>query len=136
MMLAGAGAALLPLSGLGACSGPNDAAAQASAGAFATAARPIGGGSASFYASRLEGRPTASGGRYSGQAFTAAHRSLPFGSMVRVINRTNGRSVTVRINDRGPFVAGRVIDVSRAAAIELGLIGPGHAPVDLELIEG
>lgn len=158
LLLAGIGAVLLPVSGLHASAGTGDAASESAAsestasesfvsaatspaaqdiaGAAAPAMRPIGSGSASYYASRFEGRRTANGERYSGEAFTAAHRSLPFGSIVRVTNRANGRSVTVRINDRGPFTAGRVIDVSRAAALELGLIAPGHAPVELELIEG
>lgn len=99
-------------------------------------ARAIAGGSASYYASKFEGRRTASGERYRAAELTAAHRSLPFGSLVRVTNPANGKSVTVRVNDRGPFTAGRVIDVSRAAAEELGLIARGHAPVELEVIEG
>lgn len=99
------------------------------------AARTIAGGSASYYAAKFEGRPTASGERYRAGELTAAHRSLPFGSKVRVTNPATGRSVTVRINDRGPFTAGRVIDVSRAAAEELGLIARGHAPVELAVLE-
>jgi rare lipoprotein A len=67
---------------------------------------------------------------------TAAHRTLPFGSLVRVTNPATGASVIVRINDRGPFSRGRLIDVSRAAAEELGMIARGHATVELELIEG
>ena len=63
---------------------------------------------------------------------TAAHRSLPFGSKVRVTNQRNGRSVVVRINDRGPFVRGRVIDVSRAAAHKLGFVSAGHTKICLE----
>ena len=66
---------------------------------------------------------------------TAAHRTLPFGSLVRVTNPRNGRSVVVRINDRGPFVRGRSIDLSRAAAEEIGLIRSGHGRVELELLE-
>ena len=62
-------------------------------------------------------------------AMTAAHRSLPFGTKVKVTNKLNGKSVTVRINDRGPFVKGRVIDVSKAAARKLGMVSRGHAPV-------
>ncbi|MGY6551663.1 MAG: septal ring lytic transglycosylase RlpA family protein [Erythrobacter sp.] len=99
-------------------------------------ARAIAGGSASYYAAKFHGRPTASGERFDNSALTAAHRSLPFGSLVRVINPANGKSVTVRINDRGPFTKGRVIDVSRAAAEEIGLVARGHARVELELIEG
>ena len=62
-------------------------------------------------------------------AMTAAHRSLPFGTKVRVTNKRNGKSVVVRINDRGPFIRGRVLDLSRGAAHELGFVNAGHAPV-------
>lgn len=101
----------------------------------APAFRSLGTGTASFYGRRFHGRRTANGERFDMNALTAAHRTLPFGSMVRVTNPSNGRSVTVRINDRGPFSRGRVIDVSRAAAKKLGLIRRGHAPVQLELLE-
>lgn len=97
---------------------------------------PLGRGSASYYASKFNGRRTASGERFDNSAMTAAHRTLPFGTMVRVTNPANGASVVVRINDRGPFTRGRAIDVSRAAAEQLGLIAPGHAVVELDLIEG
>ena len=66
---------------------------------------------------------------------TAAHRTLPFGTLVRVTNVATGASVVVRINDRGPFTRGRMIDVSRAAANELGLVARGHATVELAVIE-
>ncbi|TAD78016.1 MAG: septal ring lytic transglycosylase RlpA family protein [Sphingomonadales bacterium] len=95
----------------------------------------LGRGSASYYASKFNGRLTASGERFDNGAMTAAHRTLPFGSLVRVTNPANGRSVVVRINDRGPFTRGRIIDVSRAAAHELGLVARGHAAVELALIE-
>ncbi len=72
---------------------------------------------------------TASGERMNPSAMTAAHRSLPFGSIVKVTNMKNGRSVTVRINDRGPFIRGRVIDLSKAAARKLGFIRSGHTKV-------
>ncbi|MCL9981795.1 MAG: septal ring lytic transglycosylase RlpA family protein [Erythrobacter sp.] len=101
----------------------------------AAVATPLGSGSASYYASKFHGRRTASGEAFDNGAMTAAHRSLPFGSLVRVTNIANGRSVVVRINDRGPFTRGRMIDVSRAAADELGLVARGHATVELELIE-
>ena len=65
---------------------------------------------------------------------TAAHRSLPFGTKLRVTNTLNGRSQIVRINDRGPFIKGRIIDVSRAAAAELGMIRRGHAPVCITVL--
>lgn len=100
----------------------------------AEAAAHLGSGGASFYANRFAGRATASGERYDPAQFTAAHRTLPFGTLVRVTNVANGRSVIVRINDRGPFTRGRMIDVSRAAADELGLVARGHGMVELALI--
>jgi rare lipoprotein A len=90
---------------------------------------------ASYYADALHGRRTASGERYDVGELTAAHRTLPFGSRVRVTNRTNGRSVTVRVNDRGPFVANRVIDLSRAAARKLDMVRAGVVGVELELLD-
>jgi rare lipoprotein A len=90
-------------------------------------------GVASWYGPGFHGRRTASGEVYDQDALTAAHRSLPFGTRVRVTNLENGRAVEVRINDRGPFVGGRVIDVSRAAARVIGLIGPGVARVRLDV---
>ena len=83
-------------------------------------------GHASWYALTSQ---TASGERMNPSALTAAHRSLPFGSKVLVENLSNGRSVVVRINDRGPFVGGRVIDLSKAAAAQIGMIGAGTAKV-------
>ncbi|MBL8584104.1 MAG: septal ring lytic transglycosylase RlpA family protein [Rhizobiaceae bacterium] len=83
-------------------------------------------GSASWYA--LNSR-TASGERMNPSAMTAAHRSLPFGTKVKVTNQRNGKSVVVRINDRGPFVRGRVIDLSKAAARQLGFVGAGHTKI-------
>lgn len=103
--------------------------------AEAGAGQPLAGGTASYYASQFHGRRTASGERFDMAALTAAHRTLPFGSMVRVTNPANGKSVVVRINDRGPFTRGRTIDVSRAAAQRLGLIARGHGRVELALID-
>lgn len=94
----------------------------------------LGRGSASYYAAKFNGRRTASGERFDNGEMTAAHRTLPFGSLVRVTNPATGSSVVVRINDRGPFTRGRMIDVSRAAADELGLVARGHATVELALI--
>jgi peptidoglycan lytic transglycosylase len=88
-------------------------------------------GQASHYGAEFEGRPTASGEIYDAGLRTAAHPSLPLGSRVRVTNLANGRSTVVRINDRGPFARGRVIDLSRAAASDLDMLGPGSAPVEL-----
>jgi peptidoglycan lytic transglycosylase len=96
--------------------------------------RPVDHGLASWYGPGFEGRRTASGEVLDGDQLTAAHRTLPFGTVVEVLNLDNGRSVRVRINDRGPFVRRRVIDLSRAAAQELGLIGPGVAPVEIYLV--
>jgi rare lipoprotein A len=88
-------------------------------------------GYASWYGPKFHGRRTANGEVYDMHAMTAAHRDLPFGTLVEVHNLDNGRRVEVRINDRGPFVRGRVIDLSRAAAQALDMIGPGTAPVEL-----
>ena len=100
----------------------------------APVAKHIGDGQASYYGNELAGNRTASGERFNPRALTAAHRSLPLGSKVRVTNRANGKSVIVRINDRGPFVKGRLIDVSYAAAQQISMIRSGHARVKLELI--
>jgi rare lipoprotein A len=89
-------------------------------------------GVASFY---TKGQRTASGGRYNPGAMTAAHRSLPFGTKVRVIDKRNGRAVTVTINDRGPFKRGRVIDLSRAAARALGMSHRGITRVRVTVLE-
>jgi len=91
-------------------------------------------GKASWYGSRFHGRRTASGERFNTYAHTAAHRSLPFGTKVRVTNLRNGRSVVVRINDRGPYARGRVIDLSKAAAESIGMLRSGVAPVRIEVI--
>ena len=88
-------------------------------------------GGASWYGPRFHGRRTASGERYDMQGFTAAHRTLPFGTMVRVRSLVNGHEVDVRINDRGPYSRNRIIDVSRAAADELGMLTLGVKDVVL-----
>lgn len=95
----------------------------------------IGSGMASYYGNELAGRRTASGEKFNPRELTAAHRSLPFGSKVRVTNRKSGKSVIVRINDRGPFARGRLIDVSEAAAREIGLTAAGHGQVSLALLD-
>ena len=89
------------------------------------AARELERGAASWYGPNFQGRRTASGERYDMHALTAAHKTLPFGTLVRVRSLVTGREVDVRINDRGPFSAGRVIDMSRAAAEALGMLGLG-----------
>lgn len=88
-------------------------------------------GNASWYGPRFHGRRTANGERFDMNDLTAAHRTLPFGTRVRVRNLQNGREVVVRINDRGPHVAGRIIDLSKAAAAALNLVQVGEAPVVL-----
>jgi rare lipoprotein A (peptidoglycan hydrolase) len=98
------------------------------------ATRGGGSGVASFYGGRFHGRPTASGVRFDSNAMTAAHRSLPFGTRVRVTHLGNGRSVEVRINDRGPYVGGRIIDLSRGAAGVLGMHGQGVARVNVTVL--
>ncbi len=91
-------------------------------------------GIASWYGPDFHGRATANGETYNMNDLTAAHRTLPFNTMLRVENLDNGRSVVVRINDRGPYVGNRVIDLSRRAAQEIDMIGPGTARVALYLI--
>ena len=95
----------------------------------------IGSGIASYYGQELAGNRTANGERFDPSGMTAAHRTLPFGSMVRVTNLSNGQSVVVRINDRGPFGRSRVIDVSHAAAKEIGLHRSGTARVSMALVD-
>jgi rare lipoprotein A len=89
---------------------------------------------ASWYGPGFHGRRTASGETFNSGALTAAHRYLPFGTKVRVTNVRNGRSVVVRINDRGPFTGGRVIDLSKGAAAVIGVFQSGVAPVVLEIL--
>lgn len=109
-------------------------------GGCATLRSPVGEhavyqrGQASYYSTRFDGRRTASGERFDSRALTAAHRSLPMGSRVQVTNRDNGRTVNVRINDRGPHVRGRIIDLSRSAAERLGMVRSGIAPVTLRVL--
>ncbi len=92
-------------------------------------------GTASFYADKFEGKQTASGEKYKHKKLTAAHKFLPFGTIVKVTNLENKESVEVRINDRGPFVEGRVIDLSRSAAEKLKFINQGLAEVQIEVID-
>ncbi len=92
-------------------------------------------GLASWYGEEFHGRPTSSGEIYDMYGMTAAHKILPIGTHVKVTNLLNKRSVIVRVNDRGPFVAGRVIDLAYTPARELGIIGPGTAPVEVEAVQ-
>lgn len=88
-------------------------------------------GKASYYADKFNGRKTANGEVFRQSKLTAAHKTLPFGTKVKVVNLTNGRTVKVRINDRGPFVAGRIIDLSKKAAKKIGLTQSGVANVEI-----
>nr|WP_290667779.1 septal ring lytic transglycosylase RlpA family protein [Halomonas sp. HL-48] len=92
-------------------------------------------GVASFYSDRFQGATTASGEAFDQKALTAAHPSLPFGSKVRVSRPDTGQEVEVLINDRGPYVEGRIIDLSKSAARELGIISSGVAPVMVTLLD-
>lgn len=86
-------------------------------------------GNASYYADKFHGRKTANGERFSNNDMTAAHRTFPFGTRLRVTNQHNGESVDVRVNDRGPFIKGRIVDLSKAAARKINMIGAGVVPV-------
>ncbi len=88
-------------------------------------------GKASYYADKFKGRQTANGETFRQSKRTAAHKSLPFGTKVTVKNLSNGKAVRVRINDRGPFVAGRIIDLSKKAARKINIIGAGVANVEI-----
>lgn len=92
-------------------------------------------GRASWYGNRHHGKKTASGEPFNQHALTAAHRTLPFGTRIKVTNVSNQRSVVVRVNDRGPFSKNRVLDVSRKAAEELGMINSGTATISLHTLD-
>ncbi len=101
-----------------------------------TKSRPAGyteTGIISYYASSLDGKKTASGAIFHKDGFTAAHRTLPFGTKVKVTNLSNGRSVVVEITDRGPFSEARILDVTPAAARKLGLLGRGTVKAQVEV---
>ena len=89
-------------------------------------------GTASYYGERFRGRRTASGERFDPDGLTAAHRTLPFGTQLRVVNERTGRSVVVRVTDRGPFHGSRILDLSKAAARRIGMVASGTARVRIE----
>ena len=91
-------------------------------------------GVASWYGAQFHGKQAANGETFNMEALTAAHRTLPLGSMVRVVNLLNGKHVRVRINDRGPYVNGRILDLSRAAAAQLGMVDGGLSVIQLEVV--
>jgi rare lipoprotein A len=107
------------------------AAIAASAALTAAHASDLGSGIASYYGREFAGKRTASGETFRPSAMTAAHRTAPFGSRIRVTNLTNGKHVVVRVNDRGPWGRGRIIDLSHAAASKLGMLGRGTVRVKL-----
>jgi rare lipoprotein A len=92
-------------------------------------------GKASFYADKFEGTPTASCEKYRHSKLTAAHKTLPFGTRVRITNLTNNESVEVVINDRGPYVENRIVDLSKSAAEKLGFVNQGLADIKLEVVD-
>jgi rare lipoprotein A len=92
-------------------------------------------GVVSWYGASFHDRPTASGERFDSEAFTMAHPTLPFGTQVKVTNLRNGRTVVVRVNDRGPFVGKRIADLSRAAAAQLGMMKRGVAKARIEVLD-
>jgi rare lipoprotein A len=115
------GAGLLILGALAACGGSKKAFTQS--------------GQGSYYADKFNGRATTSGEIYRPGKMTAAHNTLPFGTRIKVTNVRNGRSVKVTVNDRGPHVKGRIVDVSRKAATKLDLVEAGVVPVQLKVIK-
>jgi rare lipoprotein A len=115
---------------------PEDVPAESAEATAANAGEPefehLGDGEASYYGYELAGNRTASGERFDPKAMTAAHRTLPLGTKLRVVNKANGKSVIVRINDRGPFVKKRLIDISLGAAQAINMVRAGKAMVRLE----
>lgn len=91
-------------------------------------------GEASYYSNKFKNRRTANGEKYNPGLLTAAHRTLPFGTLILVKAKRTGRYVLARVNDRGPFVSGRIVDLSYAAARELGLLRPGELPVEVFVV--
>jgi rare lipoprotein A len=125
----GVGLCLVTALALAACGGGSHEAHTRTA-----AGRPVEHGLGTYYGREAQGGPTASGERFDRRKLTAAHRTLPLGTWVRVTNTRNGRSVEVRINDRGPYGRGRIIDVSEAAARQLGMLDAGVVPVTVEVL--
>lgn len=116
------------------CAAPAEGVAEAAGSAPAAQAVPAGApqiGTASFYARRFAGRRMANGQRFDPASDTVAHRSLPFGTVVRVTNLDNGRTATARVHDRGPWIRGRIVDVSPRIARELDMIRSGLARVEV-----
>lgn len=115
------------------CGGGGATAPSGRPAAAASSAPHSEQGKASYYADKFEGRPTASGEPYRKGEMTAAHRTLAFGTLLEV-KRADGRSVVVRVNDRGPHVRGRIVDLSRRAAEELGIVREGVVDVEIRVV--
>jgi rare lipoprotein A len=127
-------AAVVLMIALAACGGPTKPTKppEKRVGVAQPASGNVQFGKASWYGAGHDGGPTASGERYNKRAMTAAHRTFPMNTRVRVTSQVNGRSAVVRINDRGPFIRGRIIDLSEAAAEQLGMKEAGVVPVKVE----
>ncbi len=123
-----AGLCALALLALAACSSPPRSGGAAASGHSES-------GQASYYGNEFQGRRTANGERFDQAGLTAAHRTLPFGTRVRVTNTQTGKSVTVRVNDRGPFVKGRVIDLSSSAFKAIANLNAGVVPVRIQVVD-
>jgi rare lipoprotein A len=108
--------------------------ASSASAAAVTIKRPVQVGTASWYGPRFQGKKTANGETFNMHSMTAAHRTLPLGTRVRVTNLRTGKQVKVRINDRGPYAKGRKIDLSRAAARKLGIVKKGVAKVKIAIV--
>jgi rare lipoprotein A len=133
---AGYAGAVLLIALVAACAHPSQRPEAPPAGGGREAPRQrVETGVASYYARSLEGRRTASGERYRGASMTCAHRTHPFGAVLRVTELESGRSVLVEVNDRGPFESGRIIDLSWAAARALGILERGVARVKVERVQ-
>lgn len=128
-------ATLLMMISLAGCTTPRPETPAPEPPATSDAGAPIGSGKASYYGNQHHGKRTASGERFDQNALTAAHRSLPFDTRVRVTNVRNGKSVVVRINDRGPFVRKRIIDLSKAAFTAIASQHSGVIQVRLERLD-
>lgn len=102
---------------------------------FAVACAQVQTGKASFYADKFEGHPTASGQKYHHNKMTAAHKTLPFGTKVKITNLGNNQAVEVVINDRGPYIENRIVDLSKSAAEKLGFVNQGLADIRLEVLD-
>ncbi len=125
-----------PVSAIATASSPSSSRSRVAARVASRPATEFASGFASWYGPGFNGAMSASGETFNANALTAAHRNLPFGTQVKVTNMDNGRSVVVRINDRGPYAHNRVLDISEGAARVIGLINSGVAPIRMEVMSG